>query len=54
MGSLSDGVPNDGIPLEEVVTVSLPLTVIYIIFSVAGIAFSIVCLLFTLMFKNRK
>ena len=50
----ADGIPNDGIPIEEVVTVSTTLTVIYGILAVAGLVFAVFCLLFTLIFRNRK
>ena len=49
-----DGVPIDGTPIEEVVTVSLGLTVVYVILAAAGIVFAIVCLSFTLIFRNKK
>ena len=49
-----DGIPNDGIPIEEVVTVSLGLTVVYVVLATAGIAFAVVCLTFTLIFRRKK
>jgi gamma-aminobutyric acid type B receptor len=48
-----DGIPNDGIPVEEVVTVSRGLTVVYIILAFAGIVFAVACLLFNLVFRQR-
>ena len=50
----TDGIPNDGVPIEEVVTVSLALTVVYMILAVAGIVFAIICLIFTLIFRKKK
>ena len=49
-----DGIPNDGIPIEEVVTVSVGLTVVYVILAFAGLVFAIVCLIFTLRFRKKK
>ena len=48
-----DGIPNDGIPIEEVVTVSVALTVVYVILAVAGLVFAMGCLLFNLLFRQR-
>lgn len=47
-------IPYDGVPIEEIVTVEVPLTVIYTILAFAGIVFAIVCLVFTLVLRNRK
>ena len=52
--SPSDGIPYDGIPIEEVVTVSVVATVIYIILATAGIIFAAICILFTLIFRKKK
>ena len=49
-----DGVPNDGVPIEDVMTVSVALTVVYAVFAAAGLAFAVVCIFFTLIFRNRK
>ena len=49
-----DGIPNDGNPIPEVVTVALGLTVVYLILAVAGVVFATVCLVFTLVFRKRK
>ena len=51
---LKEGIPNDGIPIEDVVTVSLGLTVLYVILATAGMAFSVVCLLFNLIFRQKR
>ncbi|CAI8012114.1 Gamma-aminobutyric acid type B receptor subunit 1 [Geodia barretti] len=53
-GMWPDGVPNDGVPIEDVVTVSVGLTVVYVVFAAAGLAFAVVCIFFTLIFRNRK
>ena len=49
-----DGIPNDGIPIEDVVTVSVGLTVVYVILAFAGLVFAVVCLIFTLIFRKKK
>ena len=51
----SDGIiPHDGVPIEDVVTVSLGLTVMYMILATGGIVFAVVCLTFTIIFRNTK
>ena len=52
--SSSDGIPNDGIPIEDLVTVSLVLTIVYALLAVSGLVFAVVCVFFTLIFRNRK
>ena len=48
------GTPHDGVPIQEVVTVSLSLTVLYVFLATAGIVFAVVCLIFTIMFRNKR
>ena len=50
---IPDGIPNDGIPIEEVVTVSLALTVVYVILAVTGLLFAVGCLLFNLLYREK-
>ena len=38
----TEGIPNDGIPIPHIVTVSVPVTVLFIIAGVAGIVFALV------------
>ncbi len=47
-------IPYDGVPVEEIETVAVPLTVIYSFLSVAGIIFAIACLMFTFILRNKK
>ena len=47
-------IPYDGVPIEEDVTVALPLTVIVILLATAGIAFTIACLIFNFVFREKK
>ena len=49
-----DGTPNDGVPREDVVTVALPLTIIYIFLATLGVMFALVCLAFNFIFRERK
>ena len=35
-------------------TVSVALTVLYVIFATAGLGFAVVCLLFTLLFRQKR
>ncbi len=52
---LPDGeIPYDGVPVEEIETVAVPLTVIYSFLSIAGIIFAIVCLIFNFVLRNKK
>ncbi len=47
-------IPYDGVPIEEIVTVAVPLTVIYSAFATAGIIFNIACLVFNFIMRNKK
>ena len=46
--------PYDGVPIEEVVSVDLSLTVIFSVLATVGIAFAVVCLVFNFIFRNKK
>ena len=51
----ADGlVPYDGVPLEEDVSIDLPLTIIFSTLATAGIAFAVACLTFNCIFMNKK
>ncbi len=51
----TDGlVPYDGIPVEELTTVALPVTVMYILLASMGIVFAVLCLTFNFIFRKRK
>ena len=50
----AEGIPNDGIPVEEVVSVSVALTVVYVILATAGLVFAVVCILFNLLFRQKR
>ena len=50
----TDGVPHDGIPVEETVTVHISVTVLCVLLASAGVVFTVACLLFNFVFRNRK
>ena len=55
MFPMLDGlVPYDGVPTEEYVTVGVPVTVVYILLSVIGIIFAVLCLIFNFMYRNKR
>ena len=47
-------VPYDGVPTIEYVTVAIPVTVVYVLLSVAGIIFAILCLIFNFVYRNKR
>ena len=47
-------IPYDGVPLEEVVSVAVSLTVIFSILNTAGIVFAVACLTFNFIFRNKR
>lgn len=47
-------VPYDGVPTEEYVTVGVPVTVVYILLSVIGIIFAVLCLIFNFVYRNKR
>ena len=49
-----DGIPFDGVPTTDIATAFIPLVVVIYIFAAAGVVFSIVCLTFNLIFRNKK
>ena len=48
------GIPYDGVPVEEVVTVHISATVIIALLATAGLMFTAVCLIFNFVFRKRK
>ena len=54
VNSLLDGTPYDGTPVEIPVTVDISLTVVFIVLSTTGIVFTIICLAFNFIFRDRK
>ena len=48
-----DGIPHNGIPIEDMVTVHIGLTVAYVILATAGGFFTVVCLAVNLIFRDK-
>ena len=48
------GVPYDGVPVVEVITTHVGLSVIYIIICTGGIIFAVICFIFNFMFRTKK
>lgn len=47
-------IPYDGIPLVEIVTVAVPLTVVYSLLATGGIVLVVVCLFFNFLCRDTK
>ena len=47
-------VPYDGVPMEVVDNVSIPLMVIVILLSATGVVFASVCMIFNIMFRKKR
>ena len=50
----TDGVPPDGTPQKTIHTFQLGLVIVYYLLAVAGIVFTVVCLLFNFAFRKRR
>ena len=48
------GVPYDGSPVHVLVTVSLPLTVVYYLIATVGVVLAVACCVFNFTFRKRK
>ena len=48
------GIPHDGTPTKETVTIATPLTVIMYIFASAGVLFTVCCFGFVFYFRKAK
>lgn len=51
---LTAGVPHDGVKKEEIVSVHVSVTVIFILLASAGVIFTAVCLVFNFVFRKRR
>jgi len=49
-----DGIPSDGTPIKRINVQPLGLVIVYYILSLLGIVFSIVCLLFNFIYRERR
>jgi len=50
----AEGIPFDGVPIEELVTVHIAVTVIIIVLAGCGIILTVACLVFNFLFRERK
>ena len=50
----SDGAPYDGSPVHVLVTVSLPLTVVYYLMATVGIVLAVACCVFNFTFRKTR
>ena len=50
----TEGVPYDGVPSEEYVTIALPVTVIFMLLNIIGIICAVISLLFNAIFHNKR
>ena len=50
----TEGIPYDGVPRQEVVSIHPSLTAIVALLVAAGLTFSVVCILFNMIFRKRK
>ena len=48
------GLPFDGVPIEELVSVHISVTSVFVVLSTAGIAFAIFCTIFNITFRQKK
>ena len=51
---LIEGIPPDGTPFEDIVTVPVPFTVVMYILTSVGVVFTIFCLVFVIYFRKTK
>ena len=49
-----DLVPHDGSARNDTATVILPVAVVLILFEIAGLVFAIICLVFNIVYRNKK
>ena len=50
----TDGLPYDGLPREEVISIHPSLTAIVALLVAVGLTFSVVCIVFNIVFRKRK
>ena len=47
-------IPHDGVPMKAPSTVILPVALTVILLNVGGIAFALICLIFNIVYRNKK
>ena len=50
----ADGVPYDGVPEENVERIHTAVTVVFCLLSTAGIVFSLSCMLFNYLYREKR
>ena len=50
----TDGVPYDGVPRKELVTIHPALTALVSVLVAVGLVLSVVCLVFNIVFRKKK
>ena len=48
------GVPSDGIPLDTILPVPTPVFVFAVILTTIGLTWTVICLIFNIVFRNTK
>ena len=48
------GIPPDGTPIKVTNTIQIFLVIIFDVLAVVGIIFALICLVFNIVFKNKK
>ena len=51
---LGHNIPYDGEPREELVTVMVPVTAIFIVLSISGIIYAVICFMFNAIFHKKR
>ena len=49
-----DLIPSDGVAMNDIATVILPVALILILLEIVGLVFAIVCLVFNIAYRNKK
>lgn len=52
--TIADGVPYDGVPEEEIVTVHVSVTAVFVFLATAGLVFTVLCLVFNFFYRKKK
>ena len=50
----TDYIPYDGEPREEFVSIAVPVTTVFSVLNIGGIIYAIICLLFNVIFHNKR
>ena len=50
----TDGIPYDGVPINQIVSIHVAVSVIFFVLATVGIAFAVFCIIFNFIFRNKK